>query len=141
MHAQKSTLKSDIAYTHNTCFETFPFPQAITKTLLEEIRGTMQDLHEYRSEVMEKRGWGITKLYNEFFNEPSTRLYKLHQQLDTLVMQAYGFKASDNILEKLLALNLKLAKREENEEDVIGAWAPETTAEVAQISGKRKKAA
>ncbi|MGL4498818.1 MAG: class I SAM-dependent DNA methyltransferase, partial [Planktothrix sp.] len=27
MHAQKSTLEDRIAYTHNTCFETFPFPQ------------------------------------------------------------------------------------------------------------------
>jgi type II restriction/modification system DNA methylase subunit YeeA len=27
MNAQKSTLKADIAYTHKTCFETFPFPQ------------------------------------------------------------------------------------------------------------------
>jgi hypothetical protein len=121
--AQSSTLKGDTRYTNTTCFETFSFPQSLSKSLLEEIRGTMQDLHEYRSEIMEKRGWGITKLYNEYFHEPASRLYKLHHQLDTLVLKAYGFKTSDNILEKLLILNLELAKIEKNGESIVGPWA------------------
>jgi hypothetical protein len=139
--AQSSTLEDRTRYTHNTCFETFPFPQALSKSMIEEIRGTMQDLHEYRSEIMEKRGWGITKLYNEYFHEPASRLYKLHQQLDTLALKAYGFKASDDILEKLLSLNLDLAELEQNGQPVVGPWAPEVLSEVTQISGKRRKAA
>ena len=55
MHAQKSTLKADIAYTHNTCFETFPFPQTPTPKLIDQIRTTAQDLHNYRSTEMEKK--------------------------------------------------------------------------------------
>jgi hypothetical protein len=47
MEAQKSTLKADIAYTHKTCFETFPFPQppckggsrtAPTSHIIQQIR-------------------------------------------------------------------------------------------------------
>jgi SAM-dependent methyltransferase len=124
MHAQKSTLGVTIAYTHNTCFETFPFPQNPDSQLIEKIRTTAHDLHNYRTEQMEKKQWGITQLYNKFFNEPSSQLYKLHAKLDQLVMQAYGFSSGDDILEKLLALNLELAEKEKRGESVIGAWSP-----------------
>ena len=125
MYAQKSTLKSDIAYTHNMCFETFPFPQFPPQKVVEKIRQTAIYLHEYRSQEMEKRQWGITTLYNNFFDEPASQLSQLHAQLDTLVMQAYGFKDSDDILEKLLELNLELAEKEKKGEPVVGPWAPE----------------
>ena len=132
--AQSSTLEDRTRYTNTTCFETFPFPQSLSQSLLEQIRGTMQDLHEYRSEIMEKRGWGITKLYNEYFHEPASRLYKLHHQLDTLALKAYGFKTSDNILEKLLTLNLELAKIEKNGESIVGPWAPSIEEDMQNIT-------
>jgi hypothetical protein len=125
MHAQKSTLEDRIAYTHNTCFETFPFPQALSQTQIEQIRAAAQELHQYRSDQMEKKHWGITALYNKFFNEPASQLYKLHAKLDALVMQAYGFKAKDELLEKLLELNLELAQKEQQGDTIIGPWAPE----------------
>ncbi len=125
MHAQKSTLKADIAYTHNTCFETFPFPQNSDSQLVEQLRAATQNLHNYRTEQMEKKQWGITQIYNKFFNEPSSQLYKLHAKLDQLVMQAYGFSSDDDILERLLTLNLELAEKEKQGESVIGAWAPD----------------
>jgi hypothetical protein len=122
--AQSSTLKGDTRYTHNTCFETFPFPQNPPAKLVEQIRAMAHDLHNYRTEQMEKKQWGITQLYNKFFDEPSSQLYKLHAKLDQLVMQAYGFVPDDDILEKLLALNLELAQKEKQGEPVIGPWAP-----------------
>ncbi|MEB3230402.1 MAG: hypothetical protein VKJ64_05280 [Leptolyngbyaceae bacterium] len=67
---------------------------------------------------------GITKLYNAYFNEPASQLYKLHKQLDALVLEAYGFSAEDDLLEKLLALNLELAEKEKYGEAVVGPWAP-----------------
>jgi SAM-dependent methyltransferase len=123
--AQSSTLKGDIRYTPSTCFETFPFPQALSQKQIEQIRAAAQELHQYRSDQMEKKQWGITALYNKFFNEPASQLYKLHAKLDELVMQAYGFKAKDDLLKKLLELNLALAKKEQQGETVIGPWAPE----------------
>ncbi|MEH2360963.1 DNA methyltransferase [Nostoc sp.] len=124
MHAQKSTLKADIAYTHNTCFETFSFPQNIDAQLIEKIRSKAGELHQYRTIQMDTKQWGITTLYNIFFDEPTGQLYKLHEQLDKLVMQAYSFNCSDDILEKLLELNLGLAEKEEQRKSVIGPWAP-----------------
>ncbi|MBC7970705.1 MAG: hypothetical protein H7Z11_11375 [Verrucomicrobia bacterium] len=73
---------------------------------------------------MERKQWGITKLYNEYFHEPTSQLYKLHAKLDALVLQAYRFTADDDLLEKLLALNLELAAKEKRGEAVIGPWAP-----------------
>jgi type II restriction/modification system DNA methylase subunit YeeA len=139
MNAQKSTLKADTAYTHQTCFETFPFPQnprrgssrtaptsrnAPTEKIVEQIRNKIIELHQYRTEQMEKKQWGITQLYNAYFHEPASKLYQLHQQLDKLVMQAYNFKADDDILAKLLELNLELAAKEKRGEKVIGAESP-----------------
>jgi hypothetical protein len=73
---------------------------------------------------MEKKQWGITQLYNEYFHEPASKLYQLHQELDKLVMQAYNFKAEDDILSELLKLNFELAEKEKQGEKVIGAEAP-----------------
>jgi hypothetical protein len=73
---------------------------------------------------MEKKQWGITTLYNKFFHEPSSQLAKLHAQLDALVLAAYGFQPTDDLLEKLLTLNLELAAKEKRGEAIVGAWAP-----------------
>ncbi|AFZ25186.1 N-6 DNA Methylase [Cylindrospermum stagnale PCC 7417] len=122
--AQSSTLKGDTRYTHNTCFETFPFPQTPDTKLVNQIRAKAEELHEYRTEQMESKQWGITTLYNKFFNEPTSQLYKLHSQLDKLVMEAYDFNPKDDILEKLLGLNLELAEKEKQGIKIIGPWAP-----------------
>lgn len=124
--AQSSTLEDRIRYTHNTCFETFPFPQTPSPAIVQKIRDKALELHQYRSQQMEQKQWGITKLYNAYFDEPASQLYKLHKQLDTLVLQAYGFSPDDDLLEKLLTLNLELAEKEKNGEAVIGPWDPTT---------------
>jgi type II restriction/modification system DNA methylase subunit YeeA len=122
--AQSSTLEDRTRYTNTTCFETFPFPQTTEAKLVQQIRAKAEELHQYRSEQMESKQWGITTFYNKFFHEPSSQLYKLHQQLDKLVMQAYNFKPDDDILEKLLTLNLELAEKEKQGIEIIGPWPP-----------------
>lgn len=118
--AQSSSLGETTRYTHKTCFETFPFPPLYSPLsfrrgagdevkIVAKIRLTMIKLHEYRSEQMEEKQWGITQLYNKFFNEATSKLSKLHRELDDLVMQAYGFQEGDDFLDKLLNLNLELA--------------------------------
>jgi len=73
---------------------------------------------------MSAKQWGITQLYNKFFEEPTSQLYKLHAKLDRQVMQAYGFTDSDDILAKVLELNLELAKKEKRRESVGGPCVP-----------------
>ncbi|MBD1841819.1 class I SAM-dependent DNA methyltransferase [Cyanobacteria bacterium FACHB-63] len=125
--AQSSTLEDRTRYTHNTCFETFPFPQTPAPKIIDQIRTTALELHEYRSEQMEKKQWGITKLYNEYFNEPASQLARLHAKLDALVLQAYGFKPDEDLLEKLLELNQELAEKEKKGGSVVGPWCPSSS--------------
>jgi hypothetical protein len=122
--AQSSTLEDRTRYTHNTCFETFPFPQTAAQQLVEQIRATAVELHQYRTQQMSSKQWGITQLYNKFFEEPTSQLYKLHAKLDRLVIQAYGFTDSDNILDQLLALNIELAETEKQGQPIVGPAAP-----------------
>lgn len=122
--AQSSTLGETLRYTHNTCFETFPFPQTPSKTDVKRIRETVIKLHEYRSKEMEKKGWRITQMYNQYFNGFASKLYQFYQELDQLVMSAYNFQESDEILEKLLQLNNECAEKEQQGEMVIGAKDP-----------------
>ncbi len=67
---------------------------------------------------------GNTQIYNNFFEEPTSQLYKLHAKLDREVMQAYGFTDSDDILAKVLELNLEPAEKEKRGEPVIGPCVP-----------------
>jgi hypothetical protein len=130
--AQSSTLKGDTRYTNTTCFETFPFPQysctgdsrIVPTGIIPKIRDKTVELHQYRTEQMAKKQWGITQLYNAYFYEPASKLYQLHQQLDKLVREAYNFKSDDDLLSKLLELNLELAELEKRGEKVSGAEAP-----------------
>ncbi|MFN6327001.1 MAG: type IIL restriction-modification enzyme MmeI, partial [Aphanizomenon sp.] len=118
--AQSSTLEDRTRYTNTTCFETFPFPQTVDIKIVQQIRTKTEELHKYRTQQMETKQWGITTLYNKFFTEPSSQLYKLHQQLDKLVMLAYQFNSEDDILEKLLLLNSELGEREKQGIKIIG---------------------
>ena len=65
-----------------------------------------------------------TKLYNEYFHEPTHQLFKLHAKLDRLVMQAYGLQPRNDLLEKLLTLNLELAEKENRGEPRVEPWDP-----------------
>ena len=121
--AQSSTLKGDTRYTHNTCFETFPFPQTATLKQTQKIRDKMIELHQFRCQAMQTKGWGITKLYNEYFHEPASQLTKLHKQLDKLTLEAYHFDPKGDLLEQLLNLNQEIAQKEAHNEPVIGPWA------------------
>ena len=54
-----------------------------------------------------------------------SQLAKLHAQLNTQTLAAYNFSPTDDLLEKLLSLNLELAEKEKLGESVIGPWAPD----------------
>jgi hypothetical protein len=65
-------LKGDTRYTLSTCFTTFPFPQTPSAKIVQQIRTKALELHQYRSDQMEQKQWGITKLYNAYFHEPAS---------------------------------------------------------------------
>lgn len=124
LHAQKSTLEDRTRYTHDTIFETFPFPQLVSADQVAKIRQAMGDLNTYRNTLMLERNLGITDLYNAYFDEPASQLAKLHAALDAQVLKAYGWSSNDDLLSNLLDLNQELAEREAAGEAVVGPWAP-----------------
>lgn len=110
--SQSSTLKSDIRYTNTTCFETFPFPNNAKETLKESVRELMCELETFRKKECKERNITITDFYNNFINEPASKLYKLHQDLDKAVIKCYGWKYKEkkNYNGELLNLNIEKNK-------------------------------
>jgi hypothetical protein len=130
-----ATMRTDVSYSPSDVFLTFPRPEP-TERLAEF--GAMLD--NERREIMLRRGFGLTKLYN-LVNDPGiadsadvdvARMREIHVELDKAVMDAYGWgdvpldhgfhtyrqmlrwtvspEARVEILDRLLAENLKRAE-------------------------------
>ena len=90
-----STLRDDLNYSPSDCFVTFPFPrgQETLNNLLEEVG---REYYEFRAQLMDKTGLGLTQTYNRFHNPGDNspeivKLRQLHQQMDEAVLEAYGW--------------------------------------------------
>jgi hypothetical protein len=89
-----STMGDGLRYGPTDCFETFPFPSAWreNRALDEAGRGYC----EFRAELMQRRGEGLTAVYNRF-HDPDERsddivaLRRLHDVVDRTVLDAYGW--------------------------------------------------
>jgi hypothetical protein len=123
---QGSTLEDRPSYTPTTTFETFPFPwapgeepkddprvQAIAQAAKELVEQRDRWLNAEGLNDAEKKKRTLTNLYNA----RPTWLDLAHKRLDEAVFAAYGWKSDlsdEEILEKLLALNLERAKQANN---------------------------
>jgi hypothetical protein len=105
-------------YTSTSCFETFPFPRP-TPEQSAEIEKASVYLEQCRAHLKGK-GKTLTEAYNALEDcrknpSPTHEAYTLmdaHERLDKTVYAAYGWTyplSEDEILEKLLALNLERA--------------------------------
>lgn len=116
--AQASTLEDRTRYTNTTCFETFPFLWDAPEAVKNKIRPLAQALDEFRLNYMLEHKIGITTLYNQFFHEETSQLFKLHAKLDKAVCESvYGwdYDPTQNYNESLYALNQKLALAEQTD--------------------------
>jgi len=119
-------------YVKSRCFDPFPFPDA-SEDLKPEIRAVAEELDAHRkTRQAEHPGLSITQMYNVLeqlkagaaLNEEEHRikdeglvliLKELHERLDALVFQAYGWPATltdDEVLSRLVELNKKRALEE-----------------------------
>ncbi len=116
--AMGTQLESRPRYTPTTCFETFPFPHptdeqraAIAAAAAELNRLRENWLNPADVSAAELRRRTLTNLYNQ----RPTWLANAHATLDAAVADAYGWPAAlsgEEILERLLALNLERAAAE-----------------------------
>ena len=122
-------VESGFRYTATTCFETFPFPRP-TDEQREAIAEAARELNRLREGWLnpvdaegepvvfgvDLRRRTLTNLYNEY--ERHTWLANVHERLDAAVADAYGWDADlsdEQVLERLLALNLERYEAEEGE--------------------------
>lgn len=108
--AQRSTLEDRTRYTNTTCFETFPFPNSASEKEKDEVRVAMTELEEFRNQLAISQEAKMTDIYNEFYKEPTSQLYKLHRKLDRAVAESYGWKYrdSEDYKQKLFDMNREL---------------------------------
>lgn len=134
------TLRTDMCYAPEDCFDTFPFPQVPASGDRDRAARIGPEYQEYRWQVMLDRNLGLTKTYN-LFHDPECRdsdiqrLRDLHAEMDRAILACYrwqdlepghGFHQNERgltrytispparreILRRLLALNLQIAETE-----------------------------
>jgi hypothetical protein len=91
--AHGSTLGTGVRYTPSKAFETFPRP-----TPTEDLDDVGRRLDTERREIMLRRQFGLTDLYN-LINDPDVtvdsdvdRMREIHVAVDQAVMAAYGWE-------------------------------------------------
>jgi hypothetical protein len=116
--------ESGFRYTPTTCFETFPFSwppgkEATDDPLVQAIAAATKNLVEKRDRWLSPEGATEAELkkrtLTNLYNERPTWLDLAHKQLDDAVLDAYVWPhdlTDDQILERLLALNLERAAAE-----------------------------
>jgi hypothetical protein len=89
-----STMKDDLRYNPQDCFDTFPFPvESECSPLLEQVGA---ECYRYRAELMLRNNDGLTSIYNRF-HDPDERsdeianLRELQVGMDKAVLSAYGW--------------------------------------------------
>ena len=123
---------NDPRYSKSRCFDPFPFPDA-SNELKSQIRATAEELDALRKQCQaDHPGLTLTQIYNvreklrakEPLNEAEEAiktkglvliLNELHDRIDALVAQAYGWPADlpdEDILARLVALNAQRAAEE-----------------------------
>jgi len=117
--------ESGFRYTPTTCFETFPFPWPLGKEPVDDprvraIAEAAKDLVEKRDRWLNPEGASETDLkkrtLTNLYNQRPTWLDLAHKKLDAAVLDAYAWPhdlSDDQILERLLALNLERGAEQE----------------------------
>jgi hypothetical protein len=85
------SLKGDFRFSPSDCFETFPFPAE-----KEALRNVGRRYHEFRRELMESHGIGLTNAYNRFHCKENEdldiqQLRDLHVEMDRALLETYGW--------------------------------------------------
>jgi hypothetical protein len=116
--------ESGFRYTPTTCFDTFPFPwppgkEPVDDPRVQAIAAAAKDLVEKRDRWLNPEGTSEAELkkraLTNLYNQRPTWLDLAHKRLDEAALDAYAWPhdlTDDQILERLLALNLQRAAEE-----------------------------
>lgn len=119
-----STMKADPRYTSNTVFDSYPWPQEPTAVQVRNVAQAAENLRTERRSIAMKHSQALRELYRTLELPGEHPLKRLHSALDEAVREAYGISARSNPLSELLKLNETLAKRELDDEQIVGPGLP-----------------
>ncbi len=122
--ARGGTLETRIAYTPDTVFDTFPWPQTPTKEQIAEVAAAAVALRALRREIMAKLGYSLRALYRTLEGPGANPLRDAHAKLDTAVRASYGMPNDSDPLAFLLDLNLACAAKEKTEQQITPPGLP-----------------
>jgi len=115
---------NDPSYSSSRTFETYPFPwppgqEPPDDPRVQAIAAAAQELNQLRENWLNPPGASAAELkkrtLTNLYNQRPTWLQNAHRKLDTAVFAAYGWPpdlTDEDILARLLALNLERAKKE-----------------------------
>ncbi|MFD7652940.1 DNA methyltransferase [Actinosynnema sp. NPDC059797] len=106
--ARCSTFKGDPRYTSTTVFDSFPWPQSPSVETVKAVAEVSAEIVSRRA-AMVARGVMLGDQYDSLRTPGKNWLRDLHEELDRLVLQAYGFSSQESSLAQILAINQDLA--------------------------------
>jgi hypothetical protein len=112
--ARCSTMKSDPRYTSNTVFDSFPWPQNPSKSVVKAVSEAAVALRTKRRELVEANNLCFRELYRTIELPGAHPLKTAIADLDSAVRKAFGMGKKTNTLQHLLELNRDLATQEAN---------------------------
>ena len=118
--AKCSTFEARLRYTTTSVWDTFPWPQRLSKKQQETVAQSAKNLRDARTQAMQDHRMSLRDLYRLLEKPGKNPIKDLHASLDKAVLAAYGFDAKQDLLAQLLALNREVAEKEGRSKKVRG---------------------
>lgn len=122
--AKCSKLKADFRYTPDSVFSTFPWPQSPSKHHIDQVAEAGRQIRRLRVDALRSPNGSLRALYRTLELPGTNPLREAHAALDEAVREAYGFKASSDLLQQLLDLNTAVAREIEHLQPTMGPGIP-----------------
>lgn len=112
-----STLETRLRYTLTTVFNSFPWPQNPSESSVREVAEAAAAINEYRGQAF-KLGSTLADQYDVIRRPGHSQLRDLYEALDLAVLEAYGFDSGEDLLTQIFELNLLIATKEREGDEV-----------------------
>lgn len=112
-----TTLETRLTYTSTTVWDTFPWPQRPSPQAVEKVATAAAAINNRRAEGF-RMGQTFAAMYDALRKPGQSTLRALHERLDAAVLEAYGFDRDEDLLTQLFELNLSIATRIADGEEV-----------------------
>ena len=122
--AKCSKLTERLRYSPESVFDTFPWPQKPTVKQIDAVAKAGREVRRVRAVALTKMTGGLRAVYKTLELPGANPLKVAHADLDTAVLDAYGFSPKKDLLAQLLDLNHAVADRLTRQEPVTSPGIP-----------------